>query len=111
MTKILIKWIIIVMCVTNFSNAREKINNLNQTHKEFGKCKHMELTIENPDINNVDEVFYAFNIQHNKQYHYYLTKCHLKIVFDDNQYNTWIKSNLFNNKTMICWKNYLEDVN
>ena len=26
-------------------------------HKENDKCKHMELTIENPDIKNVDEVF------------------------------------------------------
>ena len=64
----------------------------------------MELTIENPDINNVDEVFYAYIIQHNKEYDYYLIKCHFKSVFNDNQYSTSIKSKLFNNKTMICWK-------
>ena len=28
----------------------------------------MELTIENSKINNVDEVFYAYIIQHNKEY-------------------------------------------
>ena len=34
------------------------------THKEFDKCKHMESTIENTDKNNVDEVLYAYIIQH-----------------------------------------------
>ena len=28
----------------------------------------MELTMENPDINNVDQVFYAYIIQHIKEY-------------------------------------------
>ena len=36
-------------------------------HKEFDICKHMDLTIENPNIDNVDEVFYAYNIQYKKQ--------------------------------------------
>ena len=27
------------------------------TYKQFNKCKHMELTNENSDINNVDEIF------------------------------------------------------
>ena len=65
----------------------------------------MELTIENPDINNVDEVFYVYILQLNKQYDHYFIKCHFKLVFNDNQYSTWIKSNLFGNKTMIPWKN------
>ena len=32
-------------------------------HKEFDRCKHIKLTIENPNINNVDEVSYAYNIE------------------------------------------------
>ena len=36
--------------------------------------------IENSNINNVNEVFYAYLIQHNKQYDYYLIKYHFKIV-------------------------------
>ena len=32
------------------------------THKDFDKCKHMKLTIENPDINGVDDIFYAYII-------------------------------------------------
>ena len=37
-------------------------------HKEFDKCKHMELTIENRDINSVGEVFHVYILQLNKQY-------------------------------------------
>ena len=67
-------------------------------------------TIKNPNIDDIDEVFYAYIIQHKKQYDHHLNKCHFKTVFNDNQYNTMIKSNLFINKTMIVWKKYLEYV-
>ena len=40
----------------------------------------MELTMENPNIDDIDEVFYAYFIQHNKQYDHYLIKCHFKLV-------------------------------
>ena len=70
----------------------------------------MELTIENPDINNVDQVFYAYNIQHNEEYDHYLIKRHFKLVFNDNQYITYVKSNLFDKIKMICWQNFLERV-
>ena len=66
----------------------------------------MEVIIENPDINNVDEVCYAYIIQHKKQNEYYLIKRHSKIVFNDNQSNTYVKSNLFDNKTKISWQNF-----
>ena len=78
--------------------------------KEFDKCTHMELTIENLDIHNVDEVFYAYILQLNKQYDHYLIKCHFKLVFNDNQYSTWNKSHLFINKTMNSWRKYLQNV-
>ena len=35
--------------------------------KEFDKCKHLKLTIENFDINKVDRTFYEYIIQHNKK--------------------------------------------
>ena len=78
-------------------------------YKEFDRCEHLELTIEKPNINNVDEVFYAYIIEHNKQYDYYLIKRHF-IFFSDNQYSTDVKSNLFDNKTMISWQNFLKKV-
>ena len=89
--------------------SKHKYFNSN-THKQFNKCKHIELTIDNPDLNNIDEVFYAYIIQHNKEYDYYFVKCHFKLAFNDNQYSTYVKSNLFDTKTMISWPNCLENV-
>ena len=74
------------------------------TQKKFDQCKQMEIIIENPDLNNVDEVFHAYNIQHNKEYDYYGIKCHFKLALNDNQPSTYVRSNLFDNKTMISWK-------
>ena len=59
-------------------------------------------------MDNVDEVFFAYIIQHNKQYDHYLIKCHFKIVFIDNQYSTYVNSKLFDNKTMISWQSFSE---
>ena len=70
----------------------------------------MELTFENPDINKVDEVFYANIFQHNKEYDFYLIKCHFNLVFNDNQYSTYVKFNLFGDKTMSFWQNFSEKV-
>ena len=70
MTKIINKWITIVMCKINLSNLSKKKRFKSNTHKETDKCKHMELTIEKPHKNNVDEIFYAYIVQHNKKYDY-----------------------------------------
>ena len=70
-------------------------------HKEFDRCKHIELIIENLNINDIDEIFYAYIMVHNKKYDYYLIKCQFELVFNDNQYSTYVKSNLFDNETMF----------
>ena len=51
---------------------------LSNVHKELDLCKHIELTIENPNINDIGEKFYAYIIENNKKYDYYLVKCHFK---------------------------------
>ena len=95
----------------NFIKPKSKYNRFKpNTHEEFDICKRMELTFENPNKDDIDEVFFTFIIQHNKQYDHYLIKFHFDLVSNDSQYSTWIRSNLFNNKTMIAWKKYLEFV-
>ena len=42
--------------------------------KEFDKGNHKILTIKNQDINNIDKAFYAYIIQRNEKYDYYLIK-------------------------------------
>ena len=65
-------------------SLRKSIRNLIQMliqNTEFGK--HIKLTIENLNINDIDEIYYAYFIEHNKEYDYYLVKCELKIIFND----------------------------
>ena len=54
------------------------------THKGFDICKHKELTIEKPNIDDIVEVFDAYVIQYKKQYDHYYIKCHFKLLFIDN---------------------------
>ena len=55
------------------------------SHKEFDKHQHIFLTKEIPNINEVDEIFYAYIIEHNRKNGYYLMKCEFILVFNDNQ--------------------------
>ena len=67
---------------------------ISNTHKEIDRCKHMFfLTIENSCKDDIDEVFYVYIFQHNKPYDNFIIKYHFKLVFNDIQYSTWIKSN------------------
>ena len=45
-----------------------------KTHKEFDKCKHIKLTIENPLIKDIDRIFFAYIIEQNKKLDYHLVK-------------------------------------
>ena len=66
----------------NFMKPKSKYKHFKSNfHKEFDKCKHIELTIQNTNKNNLDEIFYAYNIEHNEKYDYYVIKCHFKLVF------------------------------
>ena len=53
-------------------------------------------------------MFYAYLIQHNKEYDYHLIKYHFILHFNDIQYSTYVKSNLFDNKTKFYGQDFLE---
>ena len=44
-------------------------------HKEFEKSKNTKLTIENPDIKDVDKAFHGYIVKNIKNFDYYLSKC------------------------------------
>ena len=73
------------------------------SHKEFDKCRHIKLTIKNPDIIKINEFFYSYVIEHNKKYDYYFINCDFKLVFNNSEYSAQITSELSDKKTMICW--------
>ena len=81
------------------------------THKDFDKCKHMKLAIENPNINNIDRAFYEYNIQHSINFDFYFVKCEYKLVFNDNRYYCpYVTSILSDNKTLISWSSFSKEV-
>ena len=43
-----------------------------------------KLTLENPNINDIDEIFYAYILEHDKKYDYYLMKCEFELILKDN---------------------------
>ena len=45
-----------------------------------------------------------------KKIDYYLIKCEYKLVFYDYEYCPYVKSKLTDNKTLIPWKRWLEEV-
>ena len=57
-----------------FINPNSKYKLLkSSTHKKIERFEHLELTIKNPNIINVGELFYAYFMQIIKQYdHYFL---------------------------------------
>ena len=83
---------------------------LSNIHKEFDKCKHTKLTKENPNINNIDELFHAYISERNKKINYYRMKCEFILVFNNIQYCPYVTSELKNNRTMYCWNNLLENM-
>ena len=64
---------------------------------------HIKLTTENPNINNIDKIFYAYITEQNKNFDFYLVKGEFKVVFNDYEYCPCIKSKLADNKTMTAW--------
>ena len=108
MTKILIKWIVIVKYVLKNIKAKKKYEHFkSKSHINFNKCKHIILSHKNININDVDEVFHLYIIEHNKKFDHYLIKCEFKLVFNDYQYCPYVTSELSDNNTMISWKNFL----
>ena len=40
---------------------------VSNVQKEFGKCKHKEILIKNPNIDDVDRIFYPYKNQNIKK--------------------------------------------
>ena len=78
------------------------------SHKEFDKYEYINVTIENPNLKDIDEIFQAYIIDHNEKCDFYLIKCEFKLVFNDNQCCPHVMSELYCNRTMCCWYKVLE---
>ena len=79
-------------------------------HKNLDKHKHIKLTIDNPNIDELDKVFYAHINEYNKQHEHYLVRCEFKLVFSNMDGYPFASSNLTDNKTMVSWKIFVGKV-
>ena len=77
-------------------------------HREFTKGKHTILFHKDTDINDVDDAFYAYIIQHIKIFEYYLVKNQFILVFIDYQLYRYATSKIYDINTMISWTKFLE---
>ena len=83
-------------CCEKTVSFKPKSNHLNfLSYKEFDKCKHINLTSKNPDINKIDNAVYEYIIARNKKYEYYLINCDFKLVFNFFEYSSHFTSKLF----------------
>ena len=79
-----------------------------KSHIEFDKCKLILISHKDIDINDVDEAFYFYIIEHNEKFDYYLVKCEFELVFNDCKQYPYVTSKLSDIKKMIPWKSFVK---
>ena len=95
-----------------YIKPRSKSKHFNSTnYKNLDKHRHIKLTIDNPNIDNIDEIFYNHIKKYNTMYEYYLVRCEFKLCFIDKEDYRFVSSVKTNNQTNISWKIYVENAN
>ena len=65
-----------------FVKPKSKSKHFNSNnHIYLDKHKHIKVTIDNPNIINIDEIFYTLINEYNNKYEDYLVKCEFKLCF------------------------------
>ena len=78
-------------------------------HKNLDKHRHIKLTIDNPKINNIDEIFYNQIKRYDTMYEYYLIRCEIKLCFINKEDYGFVSSVLTDDQTPISWKIFVEN--
>ena len=89
------------MCLKNIKHISKYSHFASKFHQEFDKCKYIILYHKDIDINDVDESFSLYMMDHNKKFVYYLVRCQYKLIFNDYEYSPYVECNLSDNKTLI----------
>ena len=75
-----------------------------KNHIHLDKQKQMKLTFDNPNMDNIDEIFYSHINKYNTKYECYLVRCEFKLCFINKESFGIARSNLTDNETMVSWK-------
>ena len=65
-----------------------------KNHKNLDKHKHIKVTIDNPNINNIDKIFYSHINESNNKYEYYLVRFEFILCFINMESNGIARSEL-----------------
>ena len=77
-------------------------------HKNLAKHKHIKLTIDNPNLDDIDKIIYDYINEYDKKYGYYYIRCEFKLVFSNMEDYAVASSILKDNNTMFSWKIFVE---
>ena len=80
-----------------------------KNHIHLDKQKHTQITFDNPNINNIDEIFYSHINEYNNKYEYYLVRCEFKLGLLNTDHYRLASSELTENRTMVSRKIFVEN--
>ena len=90
---------------------KSKSKHLNsKSHIEISKCDHIILSLEDVDIDEIDETYSLYMIDLNEKFDFFKVKGEFKIVSDGEQRTEFINARSFDNRTRIWWKDFLNEV-
>ena len=93
-----------------FMNPKSKSRHFKSiNHKNLYKHKHIKSTINNPNIDNMDKIFYTHIKEYDNKYENYLERCEYKLCFINMEHYGVAPSELTDNKTMVSRKNFVEN--
>ena len=93
-----------------FSKPKSKPRHFKSNkHKNLDKHKHIKITIEYPNLNNIDKIFHTHIIEYNNKYEYYLVRCEFILLFSTMQGYLLASSFLSDKKTMVFRKIFVEN--
>ena len=75
------------ICNKHNKNKSRSEHLKSKSHIEISNCHQNILSLKDVDIDEIDETYSLYMIEHNKKYGYNKVKCQFKLVFDGGQQN------------------------
>ena len=77
-------------------------------HKNLAKHKHIKLTIDNPNLDDIDKIIYNYINEYDKKYGYYYIRCEFKLVFSNMEGDAIVSTTLKDNNTLFSWRIFIQ---
>ena len=94
-----------------FGKPKSKSRHFKSTnHKILDDHKHIKFTIDNPNIDNIDGIFYTCNNEYDNKHEFYLVRCEFILSFKLMEGYRVASSKLTDNKTVVSRKISVENI-